>query len=214
MVLHRVTSHGQSSCPALGYECKQQKISPLPRYLGFPADSASNVSRADNKPSRSLKFYNCKEGSYLRKAPTSAFTYDTILAHFSILYQWTMEGYNGFTSWIEDDCPDNFLKLFSISFLQLLCVKISHWLTVLEHKILFKSAGSRFGLVNVVHLCTHASDNRKSFWNQRENLHSTFQCCVTFLVLFSLILSSQSSPKYINSSLIFSIAGLWSLTLR
>ena len=108
-----------------------------------------------------------------------------------------MEGYNGFTSWIEDDCPDNFLKLFSISFLQLLCVKISHWLTVLEHKILFKSAGSRFGLVNVVHLCTHASDNRKSFWNQRENLHSTFQCCATFLVLFATLIR-----KVFNSLLI------------
>ena len=105
-----------------------------------------------------------------------------------------MEGYNGFTSWIEDDCPDNFLKLFSISFLQLLCVKISHWLTVLEHKILFKSAGSRFGLVNVVHLCTHTSDNRKSFWNQRENLHSTFQCYATFLVLLATLIGKSSIP--------------------
>ena len=49
-----------------------------------------------------------------------------------------------------------FLNLFSISFLQLLCVMISHWLTVLKHKmpsqILIKN--SWIGLVNVVHLCT------------------------------------------------------------
>ena len=51
------------------------------------------------------------------------------------------------TSWIEDDCPDTFLKfifLFPLA-LQLLCVMISHWLTVLKHKmpsqILIKNAG-------------------------------------------------------------------------
>ena len=49
---------------------------------------------------------------------------------------------------------------FSISFLKLLCVMISHWLTVLKHKmpsqILIKN--SWIGLVNVVHLCTPECD--------------------------------------------------------
>ena len=51
------------------------------------------------------------------------------------------------TSWIEDDCPDTFSEfifLFPLA-LQLLCVMISHWLTVLKHKmpsqILIKNAG-------------------------------------------------------------------------
>ena len=42
------------------------------------------------------------------------------------------------TSWIEDDCPDTFFYEFIILFplaLQLLCVMISHWLTVLKHKM-------------------------------------------------------------------------------
>ena len=47
-----------------------------------------------------------------------------------------------------------FLNFFPISFLQLLCVMISHWLTVLKHKmqcqILIKN--SWIGLVNVMHL--------------------------------------------------------------
>ena len=40
-----------------------------------------------------------------------------------------MDIYNGCTSWIEE-------FYFFIPFLQLLCVMISHWLTVLKHKIL------------------------------------------------------------------------------
>ena len=51
------------------------------------------------------------------------------------------------TSWIEDDCPDTFFEfifLFPLA-LQMLCVMISHWLTVLKHKmpsqILIKNAG-------------------------------------------------------------------------
>ena len=48
-----------------------------------------------------------------------------------------MDIYNGCTSWIEDECPDTISEFyFSIPFLQLLCVMISHWLTVLKHKIL------------------------------------------------------------------------------
>ena len=47
-----------------------------------------------------------------------------------------------------------FMKLFFYFLLQLLCVMISHWLTVLKHKmprqILFEN--SWIGLVNVVHL--------------------------------------------------------------
>ena len=47
-----------------------------------------------------------------------------------------------------------FLNLFFYFLLQLLCVMISHWLTVLKHKmpsqILIKN--SWIGLVNVVHL--------------------------------------------------------------
>ena len=53
-----------------------------------------------------------------------------------------------------------FSNFFSICFLKLLCVMISHWLTVLKHKmpsqILIKN--SWIGLVNVVHLCTPECD--------------------------------------------------------
>ena len=35
-------------------------------YLGFPADSASGVTRAENEPSRSLKFHNHREGPRTR----------------------------------------------------------------------------------------------------------------------------------------------------
>ena len=48
-----------------------------------------------------------------------------------------MDIYNGCTSWIEDECPDTISEFyFFIPFLQLLCVMISHWLTVLKHKIM------------------------------------------------------------------------------
>ena len=51
-----------------------------------------------------------------------------------------------------------FLNLFFYFLLQVLCVMISHWLTVLKHEmpsqILIKN--SWIGLVNVVHLCTPA----------------------------------------------------------
>ena len=45
---------------------------------------------------------------------------------------------------------------FSISFLQLLCVMISNWLTVLKHKMpnQILNKNSCIGLVNVMHLCT------------------------------------------------------------
>ena len=49
-----------------------------------------------------------------------------------------------------------FLNIFFYFLLQLLCVMISHWLTVLKHKmpsqILIKN--NLIGLVNVMHLCT------------------------------------------------------------
>ena len=58
-------------------------------------------------------------------------------AHGEIIY--------GDTRWIEDDCPDTFLNLFFYFLLQLLCVMISHWMTVLKYKmlsqILIKNAG-------------------------------------------------------------------------
>ena len=41
----------------------------------------------------------------------------------------------GDTSWIEDDCRDTFSDFFFYFLLQLLCVMISHWLTVLKHKM-------------------------------------------------------------------------------
>ena len=67
-----------------------------------------------------------------------------------------MDVYNGCTSWIEN----NFLDTFSVFFF---CVMISHWLTVLKHKILsqilIKKQLDWFGKCHaLMHICNFSKN--------------------------------------------------------
>ena len=58
-----------------------------------------------------------------------------------------MDEYNGYTSWIADNCPDTFSE-FIFLFPSCSCsVTICHWLTVLKHKMLSQIPIKTAGLV-------------------------------------------------------------------